>query len=50
MGEGKEIGLFQLLLIWGLALTVTLAGFYALDHLSMGMQGLALNWDLTPAQ
>ncbi len=50
MGEGTGMGLVRLLLIWTLALTVTLAGFYGLDHLTMGMQGLPLNWDLTPTQ
>lgn len=50
MGEDKGMGLFQLLLVWTLALTVSLAGFYGLDLLTMGMQGLPLNWDLTPAR
>jgi len=36
--------------IWlGVFLTVLLF-FYGLDHSIMGMQGLPLNWDLTPAQ
>ena len=50
MGEDKGMGLSQLLLVWALALTVTLAAFYGLDHLIMSMQGLPLNWDLTPVQ
>ena len=50
MGEDKGMDLFQLLLVWTLALAVTLVGFYGLDHLIMGIQGLPLNWDLTPAQ
>ncbi len=50
MTEGKGVNALQLLLIWLVALGVTLAAFYGLDHLSMNMQGLPLNWDLTPAQ
>lgn len=50
MGESKSVSLLQLLLIWLLAMAVSLVFFYGLDHLSMNMQGLPLNWDLTPAQ
>lgn len=32
------------------ALFVAFLMFYAMDHLVMGMQGLPLNLDLTPAQ
>lgn len=38
------------LVIWLLAILVGLAAFYLLDHAVMGMQGLPLNWNLTPAQ
>ncbi len=38
------------LLIWGGAFAITLLGFYALDLLVMGAQGLPLRLDLTPAQ
>jgi len=36
-------------LIWVAALAIALAVFYGLDHFVMGIQGLPLNWDLTPA-
>jgi hypothetical protein len=29
---------------------VVLGGFYGLDHFVMNLQGLPLEWDLTPAQ
>ncbi len=32
-----------------IAIAIMLAFFYGLDHLVMGMQGLPLNLDLTPA-
>lgn len=32
------------------AFALVLAGFYGLDHFVMGIQGLPLNLDLTPAQ
>ena len=35
---------------WMIAIIITLAAFYVLDHLVMSMQGLPLDWDLTPAQ
>ena len=38
------------ILTWVVAIAVTLLAFYAMDHLIMGMQGLPLNWDLSPAQ
>lgn len=37
--------LFRLLLLF----VAVLAFFYGLDHLVMGLQGLPLNLDLTPA-
>lgn len=33
-----------------MVLVITCAGFYALDHLVMLLQGLPLNWDLTPTK
>jgi len=39
-----------MIVIWVAALAVSLLGFYLLDHGIMGMQGLPLNLDLTPAQ
>lgn len=35
---------------WVIAIVITLAVFYGLDHFIMGIQGLPLNWNLTPAQ
>lgn len=35
---------------WVVAFAVALALFYAMDLAVMGMQGLPLNFDLTPAQ
>jgi hypothetical protein len=32
-----------------IAFVLVLAAFYGLDHLIMGMQGLPLNMDLSPA-
>ena len=37
------------LLLWGAVLLVSLVFFYGLNHLVMGLQGLPLAWDLTPA-
>ena len=34
---------------WIIVLAVTLAFFYALDHVLMGVQGLPLNWNMAPA-
>ncbi len=36
-------------MIWAAALAIALAAFYGLDHFVMGIQGLPLNWNLTPA-
>lgn len=50
----SEQGIFKRVMAsafyWVVALTVTAALFYGLDHGVMSMQGLPLNWDLTPAQ
>lgn len=35
---------------WVVAITITLVAFYLMNHFIMGIQGLPLNWDLTPAQ
>jgi len=35
---------------WLVAIRVALVAFYLMDHAVMGMQGLPLNWNLTPAQ
>jgi len=34
---------------WIVVLAVTLAFFYALDHVLMSVQGLPLNWNMAPA-
>lgn len=36
--------------IWIIAVAVTLVAFYFMDHFIMSIQGLPLNWNLTPAQ
>ncbi len=38
------------LMIWAIAAAIALLAFYGLDHFVMGIQGLPLNWDMTPAQ
>jgi hypothetical protein len=38
------------LVYWAVALVIVTALFYGLDHGVMAMQGLPLNWDLTPSQ
>jgi hypothetical protein len=38
------------LMIWAIAAAIALLAFYGLDHFTMSIQGLPLNWDLTPAQ
>ncbi len=40
----------KMILIWVGAFAVTFVLFYGLDLLIMGIQGLPLNFDLTPAQ
>jgi hypothetical protein len=49
MEEKRKMGLFTTLLSVVIAFAVVLVLFYGLDHLIMGMQGLPLNMDLTPA-
>ena len=44
--RGKSHKIF----IWSAALLVTLVAFYVLNHVVMTMQGLPLNWDLTPLE
>jgi len=49
--EAKEgIGNSRRILIWIVSISVTLAVFYLMDQMVMGMQGLPLGWDLSPAQ
>ena len=35
---------------WAAAIAVALVAFYFMDHFVMSIQGLPLNWNLTPAQ
>ena len=34
---------------WMIVLVVTLAFFYAMDHVLMAAQGLPLSWNMSPA-
>ncbi len=38
------------IIAWLVAILVVLAAFYLMNHAVMSMQGLPLNWNLTPAQ
>lgn len=38
------------ILTWVVAIFISLLAFYVMDQTVMSMQGLPLNWDLTPAQ
>ncbi|MBG7600952.1 MAG: hypothetical protein IZT60_00190 [Gammaproteobacteria bacterium] len=49
MEEKRKIGIFTTLLSVVIAFAIVLVLFYGLNHLIMGMQGLPLNMDLTPA-
>lgn len=46
---GKAMGKGTLLAAFLLAFVVVVLFFYGLDHLVMGIQGLPLNPDLSPA-
>ncbi len=50
MMSNKNSNTGNLVAVWIGAVAIVLLGFYLLDHGIMGMQGLPLNWDLTPAQ
>ncbi|MEN8213225.1 MAG: hypothetical protein ABFR19_02580 [Pseudomonadota bacterium] len=49
MRQKTKMGFFSTLLATIIAFVVVLLLFYGLNHLIMGMQGLPLNLDLTPA-
>ena len=49
MEAQKNIGILGRLLAVVIAIAIMLVVFYGLDHLIMGMQGLPLNPDLSPA-
>lgn len=46
----ENTGFLAQLLLFLVAMAVALAFFYLMNHGVMNMQGLPLNWDLTPAQ
>lgn len=47
--EQKRMGRGTTLAVFLVAFVIVLAAFYGLDHLVMGIQGLPLNPDLSPA-
>ena len=49
MEQKRKMGVFSTLLSVVIAFAIVLMLFYGLNHLIMGMQGLPLNMDLTPA-
>ncbi|MEA3303579.1 MAG: hypothetical protein U9Q75_09940 [Pseudomonadota bacterium] len=49
MEKHPKMGIYSTLLSVVIAFVVVLVFFYGLNHLIMGMQGLPLNLDLTPA-
>ena len=49
MEQQNNMGIVGRLAVVMVAIVIMLAFFYGLDHLVMGMQGLPLNLDLTPA-
>ena len=50
MGPRVRRGKSNWVLIWVVALSISLAAFYLMDQFVMSMQGLPLGWDLSPAQ
>jgi len=50
MGSRTDVGKSRRVMTWAIAISITLAAFYLLDQTVMSMQGLPLNWDLSPAQ
>lgn len=49
MEQKGKMGTGSTLMAVMIAFVLVLAAFYGLDHLIMGMQGLPLNMDLSPA-
>ncbi|MCP3672091.1 MAG: hypothetical protein GY814_17010 [Gammaproteobacteria bacterium] len=49
MGNTKLSGMGGMLVISVIAFIIALIAFYGLNHLVMGVQGLPLNLDLSPA-
>ncbi len=48
--DSDRRGKLYKVVLWSAVLLITLVAFYALNHFVMSMQGLPLNWDLTPVQ
>lgn len=49
-GELQRVRSVNRLLVWVGVFTLAVVVFYGLDHGVMALQGLPLNFDLTPAQ
>lgn len=49
MSGDQKTGVAGTLVYGVVAFVVAIAVFYALNHFIMNIQGLPLNWDLTPA-
>jgi hypothetical protein len=49
MGDEKKMGLGTTLVVTVVAFFLVAVLFYGLDHFIMGIQGLPLNMDLSPA-
>lgn len=49
MGARIRSGKSHRVLIWVVTISLTLAAFYAMNHVVMSVQGLPLDWDLSPA-
>jgi hypothetical protein len=46
--DSSHRGRLHKVILWSVALLITIVAFYALNHFVMSMQGLPLDWDLTP--
>ena len=49
MRQDKKMATGNTVIFTILAILLVITAFYGLDHLVMGMQGLPLNFDLSPA-
>ncbi|MCP4996659.1 MAG: hypothetical protein GY934_23225 [Gammaproteobacteria bacterium] len=49
MNDNKKMSTGAVIIATVIVFAAVLAGFYGLDHFVMGIQGLPLNSDLTPA-
>jgi hypothetical protein len=50
MSEGTQVKKNRPIVTWLVAILITLAAFYLMNQVVMGLQGLPLGWDLSPAQ